>query len=90
MTPEFFINVLGWFGSAAVVIAYGLISSNKLSSGSKMYQWLNLFGSIGLAVNTAYYRAFPSTAVNIVWLIIATSALVRLTRSRPQPIHSAD
>ena len=85
MTPGFYINVLGWSGSAAVVIAYALISIHKVDSSSRVYQWLNLTGSVGLAVNTAYFRAYPSTLVNIVWLIIAASALVRLTGSRSQP-----
>lgn len=79
MAPEV-INVFGWLGSAAVVSAYALISIDKLDASSRLYQWLNLAGSVGLAVNTGYYRAFPSTAVNIVWLIIAVSALIRIRR----------
>jgi hypothetical protein len=58
MTVNLFVDAFGWLSSAAVVIAYALISMNKLDSKSKIYQWLNLFGSVGLALNTAYYRAF--------------------------------
>ena len=80
MTPAFYINILGWIGSAAVITAYALISLNKLNSRSKLYQGLNLAGSVGLIVNTAYYRAYPSTVVNVVWLLIAAVALVRVVR----------
>jgi len=80
MTPTTYVNVLGWLSSVAVVTAYCLISLQRLRSDSKIYQWLNLVGSVGLAVNTAYYRAFPSTVVNIVWLMIASAALIRIWR----------
>ena len=79
-----YINIVGWIGSAAVVSAYALISLNKLNSRSRAYQVLNLVGSLGLVVNTAYYRAYPSTFVNIVWLVIAALALVRIVRALDQ------
>jgi len=82
MTPTLYVNVLGWLGSAAVVTAYSLISLQKLRSDSKTYQWLNLVGSVGLAINTGYFRAYPSTVVNVVWLLIACSALVRIWRNQ--------
>ena len=82
MTITIYVNVLGWVGSVAVVTAYSLISLQKLRSDSKIYQWLNLIGSVGLAVNTAYFRAYPSTVVNVVWLLIACSALVRIWRTQ--------
>jgi hypothetical protein len=90
MTPNFFVDAFGWLSSAAVVIAYGLISMNKLDSKSRIYQWLNILGSIGLAVNSAYYRAFPSTVVNIVWMIIAGVALIRISRRFPQRTPTAN
>ena len=84
MTLNLFVDAFGWLSSAAVVIAYGLISMNRLDSKSRIYQWLNLFGSVGLALNTAYYRAFPSTVVNVVWFVIAGVALIRISRQFPQ------
>lgn len=76
-----YVNILGWIGSAAVISAYALISLNKLNSRSGVYQVLNLAGSLCLVVNTAYYRAYPSTLVNIVWLVIAGLALIRIVRA---------
>ena len=82
MALIYFINIFGWIGSVAVISAYGLISANKVNSMSRVYQLLNLLGSVFLVVNTAYYHAFPSTVVNLVWLVIAASTLVRIVRSR--------
>jgi|RhiMetdeSRZDD1v2_1073273.scaffolds.fasta_scaffold28145_8 hypothetical protein len=84
-----YVDVLGWLGSVAVVAAYSLISLQKLQSTSKLYQWLNLVGSVGLAVNTAYYHAFPSTVVNMIWLLIAGSALIRIWRMS-EPTQSSE
>ena len=75
-----FTEIFGWIGSAAVILAYGLISTNKLQSNSSLYQLLNLLGSICLIFNTGYYHAYPSTVVNIVWSFIALFALVRIVR----------
>jgi hypothetical protein len=71
------IGILGWIGSAAVVIAYALISTNRVQGSSVAYHTLNLVGSICLIVNTGYYGAYPSTFVNGVWTLIALFALVR-------------
>jgi hypothetical protein len=71
------IGVLGWIGSAAVVIAYALISTNRVQGSSVAYHSLNLGGSICLIVNTGYHGAYPSTFVNGVWTLIALFALVR-------------
>ncbi len=69
------IDVVGWAGAALLLVAYGLVSARKVTGGSTAYQLLNLVGSILLMVNTAYYSAYPSTFVNVIWLLIATGAL---------------
>jgi hypothetical protein len=76
-----FIEIFGWIGSAAVILAYALISTNKVQNNSSLYHVLNLGGSICLIVNTGYYRAYPSAFVNVVWSGIALFALVRIFHS---------
>ena len=71
------IDIIGWIGSAEVILAYALISTKKVNSSSTFYQWLNLTGAIFLIVNTWYYGAFPSTAINLVWVLIAIVALYK-------------
>lgn len=72
------INIIGWVGSAAVVLAYALISTKRVQGDSLIYQLLNLFGSLFLIVNTVYLSAFPSAFVNLVWVGIALFALARI------------
>ena len=71
------IDLLGWGGAAAVLVAYGLVTAGRATGRSAFYQVLNAVGSALLMVNTYYYRAYPSTFVNVLWLGIAAYALTR-------------
>ena len=74
------IDVIGWVGSFEVIAAYGLNSYQKLKSDSLSFQFLNLTGGLFLIINTLYYHAFPSAFINVVWVIIASIAIVQLIR----------
>ena len=72
--------MIGWVGSAAVIAAYVLVSTNRLKGDSAAYQVLNLIGGVFLIVNTIYWGAYPSTFVNFVWVGIAIFAIARAIR----------
>ncbi len=74
------INIIGWIGSGLVVLAYGLVSTNRLKGNSVIYQLINLMGAIFLLINTVYFGAYPSSFTNIVWITIAVVAIVRAVR----------
>jgi len=74
------INLVGWTGSAAVILAYILVSLNRLRGDSVTYQLLNLVGGCFLITNTIYWGAYPSTFVNFVWVCIALFAIARIAR----------
>ena len=71
------VDVMGWVGAAAVLIAYWLISTHRAKPDAPGFQSLNLLGGVLLALNTGYYRAYPSTLVNVIWVGIAVYALMR-------------
>lgn len=81
MTNDTFIDIIGWFGAAALLIAYALVSTRRVEGDSTAYQSLNIGGSIFLMVNTVHYGAYPSAFVNLIWLGIAIYA-VRKTLAR--------
>jgi hypothetical protein len=72
------IDILGWAGAATVIAAYGLNSYNKIKPDSFVFQLLNFVGAIFLIINTVYIESYPSLFINIVWLIIASSALLKM------------
>ena len=77
---EFWITVIGWVGSVAVIVAYGLNSMQKLKSNSLAFQVLNLSGAILLLINSVFKEAYPFTFINTVWAIIAIVAIFKIVR----------
>jgi hypothetical protein len=90
LNEKLLIDITGWVGSVCVLAAYGLLSTHKITSHSKLYQALNIIGSICLIINTLFYSAYPSTFVNIVWLIIAIFALINIYRSVKKTKNDSD
>lgn len=78
---EIFVETIGWIASILIVGAFALNSFGKLASTSKLYQLANLFGGIFFIVNTVYHKAYPSAVLNVVWVIIAISALLKLKKT---------
>ena len=72
---DILIDVLGWIGAIALLVAYALISAGRVEGDSKGYQLLNLVGSILLILNTVYYGAYPSAFLNLFWMGVALYAL---------------
>ncbi len=84
------VDVIGWFAAGAVLAAYALVSTDKVKAASYSYQGLNFVGGLGLAVNTFYYMSYPSTALNVVWALIAVYAIWQLAWCRRTPGGTAD
>ena len=78
---QIWIDVIGWLGSAALIAAFVLNSAGRITAQTLLYQGLNVFGGIALIINTYYYGAYPSTVVNVVWLIIAGYYLSKMRRA---------
>jgi hypothetical protein len=72
---DLLIEVVGWVGALAVLLAYALVSTERVKSRSGTYQLLNVGGAVGLLVNSAWNGAFPSAVVNLIWIGIGIYAL---------------
>lgn len=72
---ELLIELGGWIGTAALLLAYGLVSTRRLAGDSVPYQALNLVGGALVLVNSFYHGAMPSVAVNVFWIAIGLFAL---------------
>jgi len=72
------IEGLGWVGSLCVIIAYGLNSYQKLRSDSLIFYALNITGGILLIIYSNYKEAYANTFINVVWVIIAIPAILRV------------
>ncbi|MER7367465.1 hypothetical protein ACI2LC_21155 [Nonomuraea wenchangensis] len=71
---------VGWAGAAVLLAAYALVSSGRIQGDGLTYQLMNLFGAVGLMVNSAWSAAWPSAGLNLVWAAIGVVALVKLAK----------
>jgi hypothetical protein len=83
VTPvQIAVEVVGWTGALLILLAYVLVTVGRLTGQSLAFQWMNLLGAAGFIVNGWWHRALPSTALNVVWMLIATVALWRLWKRK--------
>ena len=75
-----FIDIIGWIGAVLVLLAYALVSTNRVRAQSAVYQCLNIGGALGLVVNSGWNGAIPSAVVNLVWIGIGVYALRQVNR----------
>jgi len=81
-TTKIIVDSLGWIGSILLIAGYWLNSRGEINAQSLIYQLLNLIGGILLIVNTVYYGAYPSSAVNIVWVFIGGFYLMKIKKEK--------
>lgn len=76
-----FIEILGWVGMLLIVSAFFLVSHGKVSPKSSQYQLMNIAGSLGIGINVFFDRSWPVLALQVVWILVALSALLGSRRS---------
>ena len=83
MTPvEIAVEVAGWGGALLILLAYLLVTTGKLTGQSPAFQWMNFVGAAGFIVNGWWHGAIPSASLNVIWMLIAAVALLRLWKKR--------
>jgi hypothetical protein len=75
-------ELVGWVGASLLVLAYGLVSAGRLAASELRFQLLNVVGGVALAVNAGYHSAWPSAALNVVWVAVGVGALLRVRLAR--------
>ncbi len=76
------VTVLGWSGAAALLVAYALVSRQRVAGDGFTYQALNVYGAAAVSANSAVHRAWPSVGLNVMWIGIGVVALRRVARRR--------
>ena len=75
---KYFYEIVGWYGAAAIILAYFLNSYSVLASTSIVYQLLNLSGALGIVIVSVHKHTFQTVALNIVWSLIAAIAILKI------------
>jgi len=72
------IEIIGWYGTLAIVTGYILVSFNIIDAKSFFYQILNLTGALGIVGISLYKRTYQPAVLNVVWSLVALIALVSI------------
>lgn len=72
------IEAYGWYGIAAILLAYALNAFGLISAESVWYVLLNLTGSIGVVAVSVRKRNSQPAVLNAIWAAVALVALLKL------------
>lgn len=70
-------DIFGWIGMILVLIAYALLSTNKINNG-KIYQLINLIAALFMAIGLFPKNAWFSFALQVIWGIIAIISIIKM------------
>jgi hypothetical protein len=73
-------SAIGLLGVAIVLVSYGLLTTGKLSEHDARYYWMNIIGTVGIAISLLVQCNLPSMVAQILWIVISFVALIRLRR----------
>ena len=72
------VEIAGWAGASLILGAYLLLSMQKVTGQSKLYQGMNIVGAAGFIINGFWHGAIPSAVLNVVWMLIGVVTLWRI------------
>ena len=70
-------DILGWLGMLLVLLAYFLLSLEKITNGV-LYQSLNLLAALLMAIGLFPKNAWFSFTLQVIWGVIAIGSLNKL------------
>ena len=73
-----FIEIFGWYGAFAILLAYALISFSMLDANNIWYQLLNVTGGAGLTAIAFVKNDNQLVLVNAIWVIIGLIILFKI------------
>ena len=73
-----YIEVFGWYGTVAIVLAYALVSFSVLNATNIWYQLLNATGALGIVAISFYKHTYQPGVLNIIWAVIALLAIGKI------------
>ena len=76
-------DILGWIGMVLVLVAYALLSTNKINNG-KLYQVINLIAALFMAIGLLPKNAWFSFALQVAWGIIAIVSIIKIIKKEKQ------
>lgn len=77
LNQSILVEIIGWAGTIMILGAYALSSLSYIDVKNKSYQYLNLFGALGLTIISFYKGVSQPAVLNLIWSIIALAGLFK-------------
>ena len=74
-------DICGWIGMILVLLAYGLLSTNKIKNGI-VYRMINLVAAVFMAIGVFPKNAWFSFALQVIWAVIAVVAIIQVKKDK--------
>ncbi|MEQ9286678.1 MAG: hypothetical protein RIG77_07205 [Cyclobacteriaceae bacterium] len=71
-------ETIGWTGAFLFILAYYLLSMQKLNADGVPYQLMNVIAAICLIVNAVHLQDYPNFVTNFVWMGIGMFSLYQI------------
>lgn len=75
------IEIFGWYGAIAIILAYSLSSFSVIPPTSLIYQILNLTGAAGIVAVSIHKKNYQPGLLNIIWFLVALMAIFKILRT---------
>jgi len=72
------IEIVGWYGVVAIMVAYVLVSFSVIVPTGLIYQILNFTGAFGITVETYRKKDYQPFWLNLVWTTVALIAIINI------------
>lgn len=76
-----FFDIIGWIGMILVLLAYLLLSTNRIKNGF-VYQFLNLIAGVFMAIGLFPKNAWFSFTLQVIWAIVALISIIKLKNNK--------
>lgn len=73
-------NTVGLLGVCLLLIAYFLLSTNRMSAQSISYQLYNLAGAVLILFSLCFHFNLASFVIELAWITISLIGIYRITR----------
>ncbi|MCQ0112428.1 hypothetical protein SAMN04487906_2431 [Zhouia amylolytica] len=75
-------EIIGWIGSFFYLVAYVLLSFNKIRPDRLPYQVMNVLGGLCLVICAYDTKDRPNFFTNLVWMIIGFMAILMILKKK--------
>lgn len=71
-------QTIGWYGVAAILLAFVLLNLGSIGTNSLIYQLLNITGAISIIIEASSRKDLQPVVLNIVWMLVALYGFLRI------------